>query len=143
MEQNHPHRINVEGNKAYWVKKTNFSNDYKSFRSYLDMVFAYAGTLSLSQEMQKIPIEQMNIGDIFLKGNDPGHCVVIIDMAVNKVSGKKLFMIAQSYMPAQDIHILKNPINKDISPWYTEEFGEVLNTPEWKFTKDQLYRFKD
>lgn len=136
-------RIVVEGNKAYWVNRTGYTNDYKSFRKYLDMVFAYAGTLSLSKEMLKVPLEEMKIGDVFLKGEDPGHCVIVVDMAENITTGEKLFIIAQSYMPAQDIHILKNPGNKGISPWYPSDFGEMLNTPEWVFNKNQLVRFKD
>jgi len=85
----------------------------------------------------------MKIGDVFLKGEDPGHCVIVVDMAENLTNGEKLFMIAQSYMPAQDIHILKNLSNKEISPWYRLNFGESLNTPEWRFNKNQLVRFQD
>ncbi|WP_242973341.1 DUF4846 domain-containing protein [Clostridium thermosuccinogenes] len=136
-------RIKVEGNNAYWVKQAEPSNDYESFRRYLDMVFAYAGTLSLSQEMKKVPLAEMRIGDVFLKGEDPGHCVIVLDMAENKDTGEKIFIVAQSYMPAQDIHILKNPAEDEGNPWYSLDFGETLITPEWKFTKDQLVRFED
>jgi len=136
-------RIKVEGNNAYWVKNAEPSDDYDSFRKYLDMVFAYAGTLSLSQEMKKVPLDEMRIGDVFLKGDDPGHCVIVLDMAENKETGEKLFIVAQSYMPAQDIHILKNPSGDEKSPWYSLDLGETLITPEWKFTRDQLVRFED
>lgn len=136
-------RIGVEGNKAYWVKKTGYSREYKSFRQYMDMVFAYAGTESLVREMKKVPLEEMRIGDVFLKGNLPGHCVVVVDMAENSKTGERLFMIAQSYMPAQDIHVLKNPANSGRSPWYPIKFGESLDTPEWKFDRNQLMRFGD
>ena len=137
------YRINVEGNNASWVKKTDFSNDYKSFRQYLDMVFAYAGTVSLEQELKSVSVEDMQIGDVFIKGSLPGHALVVVDMAYNKVSGEKLFMIAQSSTPAQDIHILKSTENKDISPWYSLKFGDALSTPEWEFTRDQLRRFEN
>ncbi|NLC67809.1 MAG: DUF4846 domain-containing protein [Clostridiaceae bacterium] len=136
-------RIVVKGNDAYWVKRTSYSDDYESFRQYLDMVFAYAGTESLEKEMKNVNLSDMQIGDIFLKGSLPGHCVIIVDMAENKETGEKLFMIAQSYMPAQDIHILKNNNDKSISPWYSLNFGEFLRTPEWEFTANQLYRFED
>lgn len=136
-------RIVVEGNKAYWVKRAAPSNDYASFRQYLDMVFAYAGTLSLSQEMKKVPLEEIQIGDVFLKGDDPGHCVIVMDMAVNEATNQKVFILAQSYMPAQDIHILKNPKNTDTSPWYSVNFGEVLVTPQWDFYRNQLVRFEE
>lgn len=137
------YRISVNNNTVSWVKRTGYSTDYASFRSYMDMVFAYAGTLSLSREMQPVSIEEMKIGDVFIKGGSPGHCVIVVDMAENKDSGEKLFMLAQSYMPAQDIHILKNPESENLSPWYSLDFREQLATPEWIFTKDQLMRFED
>lgn len=137
------YRIAVEGNNTYWVKRTSYSDEYTVFRQYMDMVFAYAGTLSLSMELDKVNIEDMQIGDVFIKGATPGHCVIVMDMAENKSTGEKIFMIAQSYMPAQDIHVLKNYENKKMSPWYNSDFGEELRTPEWTFDKDQLMRFKE
>jgi len=50
-------------------------------------------------------------------------------------------MIAQSYMPAQDIHILKNFTELNISPWYSVEFGDSLITPQWDFYATDLKRF--
>ncbi|MGE5613573.1 MAG: DUF4846 domain-containing protein [Bacillota bacterium] len=136
-------RIAVEGNKAYWVKRTGYSDDYESFRRYLDMVFAYAGSLSLSREMENIPVEGMQAGDVFIEGGLPGHTAIVLDMAENKDTGEKIFILAQSYMPAQDIHILRNPSDDGLSPWYSTGFGNVLDTPEWQFDKDRLYRFKE
>ena len=52
-------------------------------------------------------------------------------------------MMAQSYMPAQDIHVLKNFNNKNNSPWYSIAFDGNLKTPEWTFTKNQLMRFSE
>lgn len=136
-------RIVVKGNNTYWVKNTNYSKDYSSFRKYLDVVFAYAGTLSLSQEMKNEPIENMQIGDVFLKGATPGHAVIVLDMAEDKKTGEKIFLTAQSYMPAQSIHILKNPEDATLSPWYSTNFGDTLKTPEWDFDKNQLMRFEN
>ncbi len=136
-------RIVVKGNNTYWVKNANYSKEYSSFRKYLDVVFAYAGTLSLSQEMKKEPVENMQIGDVFLKGATPGHAVIVLDMAENKKTGEKIFLTAQSYMPAQSIHILKNPENKALSPWYSTNFGNTLKTPEWVFNQNQLMRFEN
>ena len=136
-------RIKVSGNKAYWVEQNSASVDYGSFRKYLDMVFAYAGTLSLSKEMESIPLEEMQPGDVFIYGQTPGHCVIVLDMAENKTTAEKCFILAQGYMPAQEMHILKNPANAEGNPWYRTNFGEKLSTPEWEFTKDQLMRFAD
>jgi hypothetical protein len=134
-------RIQVQGNDVNWVRQTGYANDYATFRKYLDMVFAYAGTLSLSKELTEVPVEDMKIGDVFIQGGNPGHCVIVVDMAENKVSGEKIFLLAQSYMPAQDIHILKNPENGGGNPWYSVNFGDKLITPEWEFTRGNLRRF--
>lgn len=135
-------RIVVAGNQVSWVKRTGYSNDYESFRKYLDMVFAYAGTASLAKELDPVTVGEMEIGDVFIQGGSPGHCVIVVDMAEDKKTGKKLFLLAQSYMPAQDIQILINPSNEKIGPWYDLDFGETLITPEWQFHKNDLKRFK-
>lgn len=137
-------RIKVSGNKAGWESGRGTTGaGYDSFRSYLDMVFAYAGTLSLSKEMKNIPIDELQPGDVFIKGASPGHCVIVLDMAVNKDTGRKYYITAQGYMPAQDMQILKNPANQEGDPWYAVSSDEEIVTPEWTFTEDQLYRFDD
>ena len=133
-------RIVVEGNKSYWQKQTTPSNTYYSFRKYMDIIFAYAGTLSLSKEMTSVNLKDMKIGDVFIQGGSPGHAVIVVDIAVDSANNK-VFLLAQSYMPAQDIHVLKNPNNKKISPWYNLDFEGDLVTPEWTFTKSDLKRF--
>jgi len=137
------YRISVKGNTVNWFKTSKESESYQSFREYMDMVFNYAGTASLSKELKMVPLAQMQIGDVFIKGGSPGHAVIVVDMATNEKTGKKVFMIAQSYMPAQDIHILVNNNKPSISPWY--ELNTASNdiiTPEWPFTADQLKRFQ-
>jgi hypothetical protein len=135
------YRIIVKGNKATWNKKFGSSESYEEFRSYLEIVFTYAGTLSLSKELKPVEIPDIQIGDIFIKGGSPGHAVIIVDMAVNENTGEKLFVLAQSYMPAQDIQILKNQNEKNLSPWYSDKFDGDLFTPEWTFKKSELKRF--
>ncbi|HIE45127.1 MAG TPA: hypothetical protein EYP87_02905, partial [Flavobacteriaceae bacterium] len=130
----------VKGNKVSWYKTNKPSTSYKSFINYMQWIFMYAGTLSLDEELKSVSISNMQIGDIFIQGGSPGHAIIIVDMAKNN-SGDKIFMLAQSYMPAQDIHILKNLNNAIISPWYKAKNLEVLNSPEWQFTKKDLKRF--
>lgn len=136
------YRVAVEGNETKWVKKTEASNTYEDFRKYMEFVFIYAGSLSLSQEMKSVPVLDMRIGDVFVQGGSPGHAVIVVDMAVHKETGKKLYMLAQSYMPAQDIQILVNPSDNGLSPWYVlDDQQEDIRTPEWTFTIHELKRF--
>jgi hypothetical protein len=137
------YRVAVSGNKTSWVKTKNRDISYPTFWAYLEQVFCYAGTLSLSKELKSTPISDMQPGDVFIKGGSPGHAVIVVDMAINPKTGKKIFMLAQSYMPAQETQILKNPNNKGLSPWYSLDFGENLETPEWDFTNKDLKRFQN
>jgi len=135
------YRPKVEGNSVTWVKSAGYSESYEDFRKYLDTVFAYAGTLSLAKELVAAEVEDMQIGDVFIQGGSPGHCAIVVDMVENPETGAKLFMLAQSYMPAQDIHILKNFTDPGLSPWHSLDFGEVLKTAEWDFQREDLKRF--
>jgi hypothetical protein len=65
-----------------------------------------------------------------------------MDVAVNKLTGKRIFMLAQSYMPAQNMHVLINEQNIQISPWYQLNEREKLYTPEWIFDYNNLKCFK-
>ena len=132
----------VNGNKTNWKPSAAPKKSYKDFRNYMDWVFMYAGTLSLSKELKPKRLEDIEIGDVFILGGSPGHAVLVIDMAENVSTGDKSFMIAQSYMPAQQIHVLKNFENLDMSPWYLlSEIDSKLYTPEWTFDKRELMGF--
>jgi hypothetical protein len=138
------YRITVKGNTVSWIKTSKQSTSYESFREYLNMVFNYAGTASLTNELKLIRQGDMQIGDVLIKGGSPGHAVIVVDMAVHTKTNKKIFMIAQSYMPAQDIHILVNKNNPSISPWYElNPEAQQIYTPEWVFLgNEQVKRFK-
>ncbi len=133
-------RIKLKGNKTYWVQSRKASNSYQDFWKYMELVFAYAGTYSLSKELKPVSTEQMQIGDVFIQGGFPGHAITVVDMAIN-ASNEVVFLLAQSYMPAQEIQILKNPTNKKLSPWFLINNTKQLETPEWRFLVTDLKRF--
>jgi len=129
-----------DGMPRYYNDYAENDYSYPKFRKYMDWIFAYANTSSLCDEMISIPVDEMRIGDVFIqKGSPYGHAVIVVDMAVS-ISGDKVFMLAQSYMPAQDIQILVNRNDKSISPWYELKEGAIV-TPEWTFGPDDLKRF--
>jgi hypothetical protein len=124
-----------------WSNRAKPDDSYGSFRRYLDHVFTYAGTYSLERELKPAELAHAQIGDVFIKGGFPGHAVLIADMIENPASGEKRFLLLQSFMPAQDIHVLKNPRQPDGSPWYPLDFEGDLITPEWTFTRTSLRRW--
>lgn len=136
-------RVIVKGNSVKWVKTAHPDYSYENFRNYLELIFTYAGTASLIHELYKVDnIGNMQIGDVFIQTGKPyGHAIIVLDIAVHKSTGKKIFILGQSYMPAQDFHILKNPNNMVLNPWYELNEGEELITPEWNFRDTDLMRF--
>lgn len=124
-----------------WRKRAKANGGYGSFRRYMTQVFAYAGTYSLSKELRRVAPSNMQIGDVFIKGGFPGHAVLVVDMIENEASGEKRFLLLQSFMPAQEMHILKNPDSVWGSPWYESDVSWPLVTPEWQFDKGSLKRW--
>lgn len=135
------YRIQVEGNTVKWIKKTEADTSYESFRKYLNSVFTYAGTLSLSAEAKEISLEEVQVGDMFIQGGSPGHCVLVVDMARNE-AGEFCFLLAQGYMPAQEFHVIRNPRHAE-NPWYyASESNYPLETAQWTFQEGSLKRLE-
>ena len=132
----------VRGVRVEWARTARRDESYPTFRAYLETVFTYAGTLSLSRELQPVlEVADMAAGDVFVRGGLPGHAAIVVDMAADAAGGRKAFLLAQSYMPAQDIHVLKNPTDDQLSPWFDLDFGRTLITPEFTFRPVDLMRF--
>lgn len=113
----------------------------ENFAKYLEKVFGMCGTASLAKQLkQKKNFKDIKAGDVLIRGGFPGHAVMVMDVAEN-ADGKRMYMIAQSYMPAQDIHILQNPINESLSPWYVVNENEIIQTPEYNFRKKELMQW--
>lgn len=115
-----------------------FSAPYtrEHFQSFLKQVFGMCGSASLSKQLMAKKMEDIMPGDVLIRGGFPGHAVIVLDVATD-AAGNKAYLIAQSYMPAQDIHILVNPSNSN-SPWYFVHGQQQILTPEYVFSKDEL-----
>lgn len=133
-------RIRISGNEARWIEG-NFRQGptREVLEEYLEFIYSYAGTLSLSNEMRPVRVSDIRIGDVFVFGGSPGHAVLVADLAEDS-QGKKVMLLAQSYMPSQEIHILKGFTAQ--SPWYPVEDTELV-TPEWTFAPNSLRRFSE
>jgi Domain of unknown function (4846) len=137
-------RIKIEGNKTRVVWQQPVPGkieDHKNLRTYLDYIFMYAGTLSLDREMRTVKVDSLQAGDLFIRGGSPGHAVMIMDVARN-TKGETVVIVAQSYMPAQQIHVVKNFEEPAISPWIRVVPNAAFLTPEWDFSTAQIKRFQ-
>lgn len=127
--------------KSKWITKGAKDSSYENFLKYMTVVFAYASTLSLEEELTPVS-DTVRIGDVFIWGGSPGHAVIVVDAAENE-RGEHVFLLAQSYMPAQQTQILKNLADPDLSPWYSAAALDPLRTPEWTFEAEAHRRFPE
>lgn len=111
-----------------WVLKGKKDYSRENFMRYLNLVFSYAGTISLQKELKAVTnANDIQAGDVFIKGGSPGHCFTVLQVAENNAHQKK-FLLAQSFMPAQNIQVLRNG-----SAWFSLHevahipYGELVN----------------
>ena len=122
--------------KAYAFKPP-FTKDH--LHQFLQTVFGMCGTASLAKQLHSVPVKDIQPGDVLIRGGFPGHAVLVMDVAAD-AADNKIFMLAQSYMPAQDIHVLVN-VDGRSSPWYYLTDSKKIETPEYVFEVGELRRW--
>lgn len=132
-----------DGKPRYFKDYAAGDYSHTKFRKYMNYIFSFANTASLYQELKSVSLADLQMGDVFIQpGNPVGHAVMVVDVAENS-SGQKIFLLAQSYMPAQSIHVLTNPNGGALENWYSLKEGENLETPEYYFSGNfKLKRFE-
>jgi hypothetical protein len=133
-------RPKVENRQVTWARGGRPGATHDDLLAYLTRVYIYAGSASLARELDPIPADELRAGDLFIRGGFPGHAVLVVDLA-RDAEGRTVFLLVQSYMPAQEIQVLINPTDRTLSPWYALDFGAELRTPEWTFRREESKRF--
>ncbi len=104
-------------------------NNEDQWQQFLEKVFAHCVTQSLQSQFHRLVNGMaIHLGDVLIQGRSPGHAMIAVDLVENN-NGQKLYLLAQSYMPAKDIHIVVNPADPGLSPWYLFLPGPVLTPP--------------
>ncbi|MEL6810903.1 MAG: DUF4846 domain-containing protein [Bacteroidota bacterium] len=136
------YRPKINGNRVSFNPTARANSSKESFYKYLNLIYMYAGTQSLYDELPKInSVDEIEVGDMLIYPGSPGHVIMVVDKATNE-NGKKMFIFAQGNTPAQSVHILKNPNDMKISPWYEIELGAHLEIPTYYFNEVKFMRFK-
>lgn len=106
------------------------ADDHPFFRSYLDDVFAWAGTASLERDAKKVAFADVRPGDFFVMSGQPfGHAVLVLDVAKAE-DGRVALLLGQSYMPAQSFHVLRPGPS---TAWFVvARDAATVDTPFWK-----------
>ena len=128
----------VRGNKVGFKMTELSAQTHKSLRRYLDIVYTYAGTISLHKELKTA--SSFDVGTIVITPESPGHCFIITDKKVNK-KGEVFYKLVEGYTPARSIYVLSNPYEEEISPWYRLRNG-TIQTSSYTFTNYDLKKFE-
>ncbi|HET6255963.1 MAG TPA: DUF4846 domain-containing protein [Puia sp.] len=111
-----------------------------AFDRYLRKVFSYCSTRTLARQLVPAAYNMVEAGDVLIRSGSPGHAMLVVDVAEDG-QGQRIYLLAQSYMPAQDIHIVKNPTD-DLSPWYRADSTlGIVSTPEYEFKTNELRKW--
>lgn len=121
-------RVEATGNTLTWKRVASPSQNHNSFRKYLDMVFNWANTGALARDAKSVPFDQLRPGDFFVLPGNPGHAVLVLDLAHSQ-DGKWIALLGQGFMPAQNFHILRN---EEGEAWFPilPQTGSI-KTPFW------------
>jgi hypothetical protein len=134
----------VVGEQVLPALKATEAPTHAALGRYLLPVFGYAGTLSLRRELHSVALIEVRPGDVFIHGGRPGHAVLVADAAENPRTGQRYLLLAQSYMPAQNIHILRNVGQPTLGAWFAVPgpAESLIETPEWTFAREEVGRFE-
>jgi hypothetical protein len=134
----------ISSTKISFNNVANEDDSYVSFRNYLDVIFMYAGTISLNKESIGISNnKKIKTGDFIVTPGSPGHAAIILGRAKNK-QGEIIFLLAQGYTPAQSIHVITNPYDGEINPWYKLNVSKSPTiTARYTFVKTNIRTFKN
>jgi hypothetical protein len=125
------------GNAVTWVSARSSDDTRAAFRAWLDVIFTYAGTISLARELVRVADpSRVEPGDVLIQPGSPGHAIIAVDTAER--DGQRVALFVQSFMPAQSIHVLRGPL---AGAWYPVSGDAEIDTPDWRFAAADLRRF--
>lgn len=125
-----------------WRRERPRGRDHAELRRWLDIVYGLASTRTLARELRPVArLSEAAIGDVFIRPGNPGHALIIVDLAVDPANGRKVAILAQSSMPARDMHILRNTRDPALGPWFALVEGRPVLTSGRVFAPNELKRF--
>ncbi|MBL4605857.1 MAG: DUF4846 domain-containing protein [Flavobacteriaceae bacterium] len=137
------YRPKVKGSNVTFHKTAVRDATKTNFYRYLNLIYMYSGTLSLYNELPKVNSSQnLKVGDMLVYPGTPGHIVMIVD-EIKNTTGEKRFILAQGNTPAQSVHMLKNPNDSKMNPWYKLGLNTYIEVPGYYFNNARFIRFKD
>ena len=118
--------VTNNGSDVFWaIQGKPKEVDYAEFRRYLDAVFNWGNSTSLSVRSRKLDKpEELIPGDFFLHSHSPGHVAIVLDVA-EKPGGERVALLGQVLNPAQSLHVLRPG---RATPWFSLRPGSPILT---------------
>src|SRR5262249_55874155 len=130
------------GERIAWQNGPPQNTSHAGLRRWLDIVYGFASTRSLAHELRPVDhLADAAIGDVFIHPGSPGHALIIVDLAVDPATGRRLALLAQGSTPARDVHVLRNTLAPELGPWFALVEGRPFATPGRVFAPNELKRF--
>jgi hypothetical protein len=123
-------RLIPNGANVFWaVKSKPAAVSHAEFRKYLDAVFNWANSTSLSPRSAPVSDpKQLVAGDFFLQSESPNHVAVVLDIA-EKPSGERVALLGQARNPSESIHVVRPG---KATPWFSVRPPVPVMTPHSK-----------
>ncbi len=128
--------IKVSGSKVDWVKSGEPDSSHEALEKYLSNLYVYTNATAILSDLQSA--SEPSPGDVFVE--DGG--VMIADLAENSASGETIVMLCKGGGSAQNLYIVGNTREPEISPWFPVSDGGVVYTGSGSFVISALKRFK-
>jgi hypothetical protein len=123
-------RLIANGASVFWAVKSKPAEvDHAEFRKYLDAIFNWSNSTSLSPRSTPVADpKHLLAGDFFLQSQSPNHVAVVLDLA-EKPSGERVALLGQARNPAESIHVVRPG---KATPWFSVRPPVPVSTPHSK-----------
>lgn len=114
------------------VHRYAYGYNHAALYKYLKDVFKIANTESMRLSMPVRRLKDVQPGDVFVydaksrPSSRYGHAMLVADVAVNKATGQRAFLLVEGSTPACNIHLVRNLARPDLSPWFLLELSDSI-----------------
>jgi|GEM_PF-2231807 len=131
--------------KLHSTKQQRGVNRIITFQNFLKFIFTHSTIKTIMLDVQPTPISNIMPGDMFIQPEHPGNAVIVLDVAYNRATGDRIFLLAKHNKRSQIAYVLDNPKEGwSGSPWYHANIkGNKITTPDFVFYKTDLRRFQE
>ena len=119
---------------------TEFNFPYREFNRFIKESLPGADWSEYMNNLERIAPSEAEAGDIVYQKSGGSHAMMIAGAAENP-SRERMLLFIEGATPPAEVHVVANPADPSISPWYRMEESRPVRTPYWVFNDRNFYRF--